>query len=611
MRISLLANSESYDDIENRRPRLTNTLKKLHSLASDYIEQLLELLAKTSGNNEHFSIEKEEFLFQIKNAVDQEHKEKSLLTSRYKERLEFLVNDLKEQQEGMLTDSPSEAFVSLSKDKLEKTIEILKEELENAPVNYIDLEIVSSGHLQSLKDRIYGLEQISPRNIDELECQLSELKEQNEILFSRTTTLENTENSSVQQLDEILTKELDGIITSLNHYNTENSSPLFPSPQAHSEYSSVENLGRLKMAISTAISLLEEKAKFKGQLFPSHSSTRTTDFYQVETEKLKLQNKVLAEYNSELEKRAETLSKNLETLENELPSLQREHEKKLHILTEQLKQYETHDRESRIKRTQEENLWKLQTEHLKQELEELKGPAIASPRELEHIKQIYNDKYEELFRVTTVQINELEQKLIETSNKKNTETEHEISNVRKQENSLREKEFNRLCSLHSKELAILHSQHEDFTVSVKLEISRLGNIILKAISTQDRTSLNGLLTDLQLLLKRTEHLRARTQEDPTEETRVVSVACRRCNNGSSAMCTFHPFLAKSGIQDYLYSSEWHKCRSEQHCQSSTGCLSLPTHYQHSDSAPTLESFLFSEHKPSATTRLDEYLSKFS
>jgi len=266
-------------------------------------------------------------------------------------------------------------------------------------------------------------------------------------------------------------------------------------------------------------------------------------------------------------------------------------------------------------------------------------------RELENVRRIYNDKYEELFKITSEQISELEQKLRESSIARSTYIEEIRTGIRREESKLRDQEVGKLTQLHGREMRLVQSEFEDFLNKSKVEIAKLGKLVEKAIQSSDYKLLGSIQEDIHCFHQRVQSQALRIKDESFSMGLEEERQCRRCGmrEGNSKSCCFHPYLVGSDAQEMLYSEEWHKCRENKHKEHEAPCVRLNKHYYPAEgsnfvkifekfsmdtmsfagnkSRPgspsrTLQEALFSTDKKtiqeaSATDLLDSYIAKYA
>ena len=200
-------------------------------------------------------------------------------------------------------------------------------------------------------------------------------------------------------------------------------------------------------------------------------------------------------------------------------------------------------------------------------------------RELENVRKIYSDKYDELFRITSAQISELELKVKENSFSRQNLTDEVKSMIRREEMKLREIEIARVNQIHTREVRILQSEFEDFLAKSRVEIIKLGKLVEKAISNSDYKLLNSIQQDISSFHRRVESQATRVKDESFSVVYDDDKYCKRCglNDRKSRYCQFHPYLIGSDAQDFLYSKDWHKCREDRHKSGTEGCVRVSRH----------------------------------
>lgn len=218
-------------------------------------------------------------------------------------------------------------------------------------------------------------------------------------------------------------------------------------------------------------------------------------------------------------------------------------------------------------------------------------------RKLEQMRRVYTDKYDELFRITTAQINELEMKVQQSEHGKALLADTIKNKVLHSEEALRARQLEQQRALHRREMEVLGREVEDFVRRAKAEVGRLAVTVEETMRhSGEQAVLRGLKSDLSSLAGRLEfrirkpseslpHIAEAKEEDSVQCALLPAESldmrvCKRCgsNDKADSTCRFHPFLAKVGAADFLYGSEWHRCREEKHNADQSPCLAVTGHY---------------------------------
>lgn len=651
-----------------------NQVAKLQDKLNKSIQSANEAFKRASNLILILDQEKLEFLKLADKVANAEYKDKSFSVERHREKISLVLNDLKSQEKYLrkeVNHGPSDAFISLAREKFDKISEILENETVRVPKVSFEIEITSRKMIEDLKERCYLLSKESEksrgnlkhaemtpdtarhgpkRSIQDLEEELSELREAKEFLLSEKKKVEEDKDKILkssfneQELDRFITHKVFDLIKMLQDF----SSPRIESeswlaykstfkqektiPNSVTHLRCIEDLERLEQSIISALKIQQEKIKFKDQvsekllssmkknsLDEARSLTQKNQslqeeirqeerfLIQREIDKLQSSNNNLKKINEQLNNEIESLKSMLdeesykyEDLNEKYINLKLRHEEEIE---EALRSQEyTFEQQFKTmvsdKYDKDENKWKLKSEKLEDELNDIKkqfdeGMQGRNPqyeRELQYVRTIYNDKYEELFRITTVQINELEQKLKENEHNKQAVIDLVCSKIRKEEQEIRDKEFKRINELHQRELKLINSEFEDFVLKAQAETKRLAIIVEQSVQNSENSVLRGVQPEIRNLDSQLSHKFRKAKEDslslslssfeesaPLEDS---SKTCKRCGQNDKIIkeCRFHPYLVTVGSGDFLYGNEWHACRESNHNNSSPPCMSYKTHY---------------------------------
>ena len=707
----------SYIDEEpSIRPAFQVQARKLSECVMMHLQKANNALNRASEFKVCLSEDRKEFLQLAQKVADEEFNDKNFLVERHKEKLYTVVNDLRGQERQISSEMDSsygvsEAFVVSAKEKLKNTLEVLHEEQENLPAVSFEIEVISKKNLQDLKHQLYSAKKelenirhnmtpdtarIGPkRTIKELESTISKLESQNHLLSSEKQKFEE-ENQKLNaftrrevQLDKVLSKKIQDLMNALHDYNNRrvdsDSWYCFKSSVFREDYNldninasrSFENLNLLKHLIMNTLKLQEDKLKFRDTLSDKLLSSvkRNTSDERLKEEIRKEERNLVAEELVSLKEEAETKNSELKETQEQLHKLAKENkeakkrlEKYSKVKTELENQVQR--LQSKLNNSQEVETLKKQLQEKENKLKMLsEAPADFNPkfeRELENVRKIYNDKYEELFKITTAQITELEQKLQNSEKSKYSLKESLASEIRKEEQASRQQEFKRLKQLHQREVSLLQKEFEEFVIKAHSEIRRLARLVEQGLASSEQGVLRGVMSDLQSLATRMrtkaqkvkEEKQEKQEENTLEEEQVQcnlakvplldERVCKRCskNDQSSKECFFHPYLVTSGCAEFLYGDEWHHCREAEHTSKDPPCYSHMSHYYGKEASfikvhedlPAMtfapkemtyediheesplkrdddlgEALFFSQKKKeySATAELEDYLSKFS
>ncbi|CAG9323828.1 unnamed protein product [Blepharisma stoltei] len=675
LRSSLSFMDEDPQSVSDSRSQVTKLQEKL----SKCIQNANDSHKKASNLIMLLDHEKIEFLKLAEKVANQEYKEKSFSVEKHREKVSLVLNDLKSQEKNLLKEmnslhGPSEAYISLAWEKLEKINEILNGESVRIPKVSFEIEIISRKAIEDLKERCYLLSkecdrlkdgmrtvEYTPdtarhgpkRSIRDMETELSELKESHDVLMSEKKKVEedNEKLSKLsyndQELDHYVTHKIFDLIKMLQDFSNpriESDSWLAykstfkeekPIPDSISHLKCIDDLERLEQSIVSTLKFQQDKIKFKDQvsekLLASLKKSSIEEARSLNMKQQTLQEEIRQEERFLIQREIDKLSSVNNNISKENQRLKEENDNLKQALDEENYRYEElNEKYINLKLNQEQeienalrsqeytfeqklknlktetqdilieddNKWKLKSERLEEELREVKKQLEESAqgrnpqyeRELQYVRTIYNDKYEELFRITTAQINELEQKLKENEHNKQAVIDLVCSKIRKEEQEIREKEFQRINQLHARELKLLNNEFEEFVMKAQAETKRLAIIVDQALLNTESTVLKGVQSEIRALESQLSQKHKKSKEDSlslsysafedSAQFGESQKSCKRCgmNDKTSRECKFHPFLVTAGSGDFLYGKEWHKCRENGHDQNTPPCMTCKTHY---------------------------------
>lgn len=686
----------------------SSTLDQLAADLSAFVQEASNALEKCAEAKHRLAEEREAVIHLAQQLASEEAREVTMRLDRHKEALQALLADLRSQSLNAVrllnSREASEAVVLLARQKAERALAQLRQELSRRPIPALGTEILSKqasddlrmrlAHAEAETERLRSivteLEQKIPqeKKLTEshaLEQAVDSLRRENTTLSSEKNRLEEenfelrrSQPTQADRMDAALAGRLEDLTQRLQerwrgHSDAWRRETFRPSEELGVQ--SASGFARLKDTLDTVMTQLEAKLKVKDELSErvlvsykqsalselrtlhqkseeqsmqqrEHVRTEERQAVQGEVAQLREANQKLSDILasqthqlSEVREKYDALStelgaqraeraKLLQTKENEvrdmraaqeaelerrLRLLQLETEADLRRAKEQLErdlqaQYraDLNDLESRNQALEHELIQVKQDLQQalsdRERLEDLKETLTLNlesdcARKLEQMRRVYTDKYDELFRITTAQINELEMKMQQTEHGKALLADTIKNKVLHSEEALRMRQLEQQRALHRREIEVIGREVEDFVRRAKSEVGRLAVAVEESMRhSGEQAVLRGLKADLNTLAGRLEfrirkpseslsHITEAKEEDSVQCVLLPADSldmrvCKRCgsNDKADSTCRFHPFLAKAGAADFLYGSEWHRCREEKHKTDQPPCLSVTGHY---------------------------------
>ena len=681
-----------------------SSLDQLAADLSVFVQEASTALEKCAEAKHRLAEEREAVIHLAQQLASEEAREVGLRLDRHKEALQSLLTDLRSQSLNVVrllnSRENSEAVVLLARQKADRALAQLRQELSRRPLPALGTEILSKQasddmrmHLanaeaenERLRNIIADLEQKPKPKAAEsqvAEQALDSLRRENTTLTSEKTRLEE-ENLELRRSQPTQAERMDlALATRLEDLVQRIQDRVRGYGETWRRESSGEGLGphsaagllRLKDTVDTILTQVEAKLKVKEELservLVSYKQAALSDLralhqkneeqsmqqreqiryeerhaVQAELAQLREANQKLSDILasqthqlSDVREKYDTLSTELaaqraeraqllqakendireirtaqeDELERRLRLLQLETEADLRKAREQLNrdlqaQYggDISDLQTRNKALEQElaqtKLDLQQALSDRERLEDLKETLTLNlesdcARKLEQMRRVYTDKYDELYRITTAQINELEMKIQQSEHGKALLADTIKHKVLHSEEVLRARQLDQQRLLHRRELEVLSREVEDFVHRTRSEVSRLAVSLEEAMRhSGEQAVLRGIKADLNSLAGRLEfRIRkpseslpqiSESKEEDSVQCALLPVesldmrVCRRCggNDKTDATCRFHPFLAKAGAADFLYGAEWHRCREEKHRLEQPPCLAVPGHY---------------------------------
>lgn len=618
------------------------------------------------------------FFKSVEREVDRIIHEKKYDVERYKENLVYIMNELKNHEKVLNevienSEGATDNFVMVMKERVEKTMRMLRDEKPQNAFFDLGLEVVSKKFLKEMKEKTQDL----ANEVERLNLRKHEMTPDT----ARLRPLQSPDTGdNIEEIDALVCQRVSEIIMFLQEFtslkvekNCYKAGLINFSPGNDRSFhlKCFDHLRLLEQKIVNTLQSQSEKLK-KIQPEKEKNTTsirklsqsdlpRTDDLFRLkkELENMNLSNLALNRVNHEqaqsLQEIKEKLSQSVQEVYvlKQKYSASKNHESEL---SKALRNQELANEKKSVSLQDkaEERYLTSKVEELEEELRLARhvietGSTSNFERELENVRKIYNDKYEELFRLTSVQIGELEQKLLESNSVSQNISESTKNAVRKEELKIKQEEFQRLNQMHNRELRLIQCEFEDFLMKTRSEIGKLGKLVEKAIESADIKLLSSLQDDIQKFSKNVQSKSEKVKEESFSLSVDDERTCKRCglNDNKSRFCAFHPYLVNADAQELLYSAEWHKCREAKHSPSNPPCVKTGKHCYSSESpsnfikifdsfhghnmtfansnsfhkenldtpSKTLEDALFSSlHKEknqnSATELLDNYLKKY-
>lgn len=684
----------SFTDDEHLFQLTRGNVQRLLDALDSITKSADQSFKEASQDMQNLTQAKNNFLKTAEREADREINEKKYEVDRRKEKLNYILKELKNHEKTLSEalknlDEPTGNFLSIMEERIEKTLGLLKDEQSREPISNFELEIVSKKIFKDLKAKNQGL----AIELERLRLGSREMTPDTaRIRPRRSIEMDN----NVEEIDHMICCRLNDILGFLSQFVGLNPEKEIQQVSKYSSYTLPYNhmkcldlLKNLELKIVSILRFQAEKMrnidsdsikiKSNKQFYSNYSgkfsdssieNNKNLELIEVnkELQSLNLSNQALNRLNHEQAQEIQEIRNKLTQSNQQILILKQKisaskaHENELSIaLRNQEASFE--EKVSEIRNENQENFQKIcEVNNLKSKIEELekelqKAKKIIEStskssfeRELDNVRKIYNDKYEELFKITSLQVTELEQKLLESNHSKQIIADEIANNIRKEEKKTKEQEFQRINQLHSRELRLLQCEFEDFLMKTKTEVSKLGKLVEKAINSSDVKLLKSVKHDIEIFSSKI-HTKAQKVKDESFSLSVDDErACKRCglNDNKSRWCVFHPYLVNTDAQEYLYGNEWHRCREANHSIDSPPCFKIPKHTYANDTNPnfikifdsfhdqnltfantggfdkekldtpsrTLHEALFSTSKKEnldtpATDMLDNYLSKYS
>lgn len=625
----------SFDEKPNPKSMTRQVPESLINLINLNIKEVSQTISELSQPFHLFKQAKTEFLKLAEREAEREIQERKFELQSGQENLQVLLNDLKSYKKS-LTDPKfhtglNDQFLINLKERLQKTVNLIEEEKNYALNINLDLEIVPKSVLKETKDKIRALQ-----------CEIERFKSETFELTPDTARIrpKETDSEMIVEIDELICqriKDTSNLISTFSQSRPQTLSLISRSPDfdPHLPLKCFDNFRVLETKILALLKNL------------SFSGNSENDFEEINEMKSVIQS--LSQENMQLKEkftvsRARENEMNLMLRNKELSFEEKISDIRDHTQNEMLRMQEA------LGQIYEKNNLHSKISELEAQLKEAQESSSTSypknfERELDNVRRIYNDKYEELFKITSEQISELEQKLRETSITRSTFMEDLRASIRREESKLRDQEVKKLTQLHCREMRLVQSEFEDFLNKSKIEIAKLGKLVEKAIQNSDYKLLDSIQEDIHCFHERVQSQALRMKDESFSLGLEEERQCKRCglNEGKSKHCSFHPYLVGSDAQEMLYSDEWHKCRENRHKENEAPCVRLNKHYYPAESSNfvkifekfsldtvsfagtknkpdspsrTLQEALFSTDKKiiqeaSATDLLDSYIAKYA
>ena len=544
------------------------------SLSNSILQTIEKILIEAQTMSEELSNPiqllkqaKSSFLRLAERESEREIQQKRFEIERVQENLSYLISELINHKKTLTNSSNQESFkeqfLYYIKEKVMKTASLIEDEKNKCLNLNIDLEIVSKEDLKETKDRIKSLS-----------AELDKLKLQNIELTPDTARLNHkfSDSEQIEEIDDLICqriRDLHNLIQTFATSRPESLSLVSKSPDFDPNF---------PLRCFDGFRLLESKILSFLRTYSSSTPASTNSGDSIELKNLV---QTLSQENLALKQKLASFK----AQENELSLLMRNKElsfeEKISDIKEQT-QVEMMKMQEALSQMYQDGNFQSKISLLENELKEAQDSARRYgnfDRELENVRKIYTDKYDELFRITSAQISELELKVKENSFSRQSLTDEVKNAVRREENKIREIEIARINQIHTREVRILQSEFEDFLAKSRVEIIKLGKLVEKAISNSDYKLLNSIQQDINSFHRRVESQATRVKDESFSILYDDDKSCRRCglNDSKSRYCQFHPYLIGSDAQDFLYSKDWHRCREEQHKSGSEGCVRLSRH----------------------------------
>ena len=563
--------SLSFTDDENVSP-YRGKVASLSDNINSYIKQASEAYKEISSFFKILIQARNNFLKSAEREVDREISKKKYEIERQKENLLFITKELQNHEKTLVdalntVEGPTMKFLTILKERAEKTFNLFKAENIESSMITIDLDIVSKKVVNDIKEKNQFLIKENRR----LKLKSHEMTPDTARI--RPRHLEDFGDIG-EDIDLMVCERLQEILNVLQDFSQSNygKERVFQDKKMGSSgfdplnaLKCVELLKKLEQNLVKTLTQAKNPEVDKAQIrkVTSNSSFRLNlpkdlkqeDLFslQKELESLNLSNQALNRLNHEQaqeisEIRSKLAQSNQENyLLKQKYSLSKTHENELNIaLRNQELSFE--EKISEIKSETQPDMQKMQDlmeklfeyNNLKAKLDETEDQLRKAQmiienssnsgfeRELENVRKIYNDKYEELFKLTSLQIFDLEQKLMKSTSSESIIYEEIKANVRKEEQKLREKEFVRLNNIHNRELKIIQTEFEEFLMKTKTEVGKLGKLVEKAIKSSDLQVLGSLKDEISVfqdkLYSKAKNIKEESFSLSFDDERV----CKRC-----------------------------------------------------------------------------------
>ena len=632
-KLSPVHSSMSFPDDEHPNfPLYRGKASKILDILTTYINDSTQTFKDLSQSMSILLQARNNFFKLAEREADREIHEKKYDIERHKENLMYMINELKNHEKTIkealnTADGPTDIVLNIVKERAEKTIDMYEEEKSRNKVNLktLDLEIVSKKVLKEIKEKNTSLS----KEVERFKLRNHEMTPDT----ARIRPLRSPEGlDPIEEVDNILCQRISELSNFLQEFvslkaEKGNFKHLEHSPynSGFDPYFSLKCFDQFRVLEQKIISTLKFQAD-KVKNFDSDSDKNNTSIKRIspsislrsadqkkdeevakmlkDMEKITLSNQALNRLNHEQAQEIQEIKSKLSQSVQETYLLKQKisaskaYENELNMaLRNQELSFE--EKMSEIKSETQNDVQKMQEmlhsmcegKGLKARIDELEAELQKAKRiiennsnpsferELDNVRKIYNDKYEELFKISSSQITELEQKLLESNHTIQFISDEVRNSVRKEEQKQKEQEFQRLNQIHNRELRLIQAEFEDFLIKTKNEVIKLGKLVEKAINTSDVNLLNSLKDDIQIFTDKI-HTKAKIVKEESfslslEDERL----CKRCglNDNKSRFCSFHPFLVNADAQEFLYSPEWHKCRESRHNHDTPPCVKTANH----------------------------------
>ena len=614
------------EDAHGSFPLYRGKVSKILDTLFSYINQSTQALQDSSKIMPALIQARTHFFKHVEREVDREIHEKKYDIDRYKENLLYITNEFKNHQKSLTeainsSEGPTDSFVNIIKERMENTIAMLNDGISRNYCFDLDLEIASKKYLRDDKEKIHNLE----KEVENLKLRRHEMTPDT----ARIRPLRSPEgHDNAEEIDSLICQRIDQVLIFLQEFISlklekdsyrESRNALFsPNSDTYFHLKCFEQFRVLEQKIVHTLKLQSEKTRNSEaeqdrnytsikKISPNESVrnyeiNKDEEYYRLrkEIENLNLSNLALNRLNHEQAQEIQEFKNKLSYSVQESSVLKQKysalkaHENELSMaLRNQEASFEEKLNETQndmrkmhnaLQRVCEDKNLSAKVRDLEEELRIAtqiieSGSNASFERELETVRKIYNDKYEELFKLTSSQISDLEKQLLENNHTKQMLSDEVRNSVRREEQRQKEQEFQRLNQIHNRELRLIQSEFEDFLVKTKAEVGKLGKLVEKAITSSDVKLLGSVREDLQVFSNTLQSKSKKVKEESFSLSFDDERVCKRCglNDNKSRFCAFHPYLVNADAQELLYGIEWHKCREAGHRVEMAPCAKTNKH----------------------------------